>query len=108
MRLVVVLAAMAAIVTVSAKGNKNSKVDRMWRMQKKSCEENECRHLDSMTNMNCLHECISGECYGEVYASLPLEDGEVDDYRYNKYLQCIRKDYRSRSKKARESSRDEL
>ncbi|ETV87977.1 hypothetical protein H257_01373 [Aphanomyces astaci] len=90
---------------VSAKSKQHSRVDRMWRVQKKSCESNECRHLDLMTNMNCVHECISPTCFTEVYASEPLEDGEIDEYRYNKFLTCVRNDYRLR---ARRPSKDEL
>ncbi|KAF0745472.1 hypothetical protein Ae201684_000486 [Aphanomyces euteiches] len=92
----------AIAVFVSAKGNRHSRVDRVWRMQKKRCEENECREFNSMTNMNCVHQCISSTCFDKIYAAEPLEDGEVDDYRFNKYLICIRDDYRERMRKPKD------
>ncbi|ETW01119.1 hypothetical protein H310_06732 [Aphanomyces invadans] len=101
----VVWMAVGWMAIAEAKSKQHSKVDRMWRMQKKGCEMYECSHLNEWTNMNCVHECISAACYAEVYASEPLEDGEIDEYRYHKFLSCIRNDYRAR---ARQLPKEEL
>ena len=42
--------------------------------------------------MNCVYQCISELCYDEVYSTMPLEDGEIDTYRYRLFTTCVRKE----------------
>lgn len=39
---------------------------------KRDCEEVKCSHMKKDYNMNCIHDCISRECYEEIYASEPV------------------------------------
>ena len=42
-------------------------------------------HLIPEENMNCVNQCTSPHCFGEIYGEDkggPLEDGEVDYDRY--------------------------
>lgn len=52
--------------------------------------------------MNCVFQCISSVCFDAVYASDPLEDGEIDSNRERIFSKCVKKiEYeRFRQKKA--------
>ncbi|KDO25923.1 hypothetical protein SPRG_08864 [Saprolegnia parasitica CBS 223.65] len=76
-------------------------------MQKKACTDVDCSHLAPAVNMNCVNECTSPDCYALVYASEPLEDGEVDEYRAHRFTSCLRKEFLKRKPTAK-TSRDEL
>jgi hypothetical protein len=69
--------------------------DREWKVRKVSCEESECRHIVRDEAYNCINECISPSCYEKVYASSPLEDGEIDTRRNRDFIQCLRDESRS-------------
>jgi hypothetical protein len=44
---------------------------------------------------NCVNRCISSNCYGEVYAENPLEDGEIDSIRNREFTSCVRQEVRN-------------
>jgi hypothetical protein len=75
--------------------SKRSKThEKLWKTRKKNCEKINCSHLVSDEAMNCVNECTSTDCYKEVYANDPLEDGEIDNARNRQFLQCVRKEAR--------------
>lgn len=39
--------------------------------------------------MNCVNECISAQCNALIYAEEPLEDGEIDNVRDQKFRSCV-------------------
>ena len=49
--------------------------DRFWKARKRDCERDMCGHMIPEEAYNCVNECTSSVCYGEVYAGEPLEDG---------------------------------
>jgi hypothetical protein len=44
--------------------------------------------------MNCVNNCTNPTCYEEVFASEPLEDGEVDELRQQSFVTCMRRELR--------------
>ena len=43
---------------------------------------------------NCILTCMSNMCYGNIYASDPLEEGEVDIVRGRNFRSCARNELR--------------
>jgi Domain of unknown function (DUF4787) len=63
--------------------------DRVIKQKKAQCESTTCSKLIPDEAYNCVHSCMSTACYNEVYASSPLEDGEVDTHRYFLFNKCM-------------------
>lgn len=54
------------------------------------CSQTElCLNVDFEEKQNCILQCISEKCYGEIYAWNPLEEGELD-LRQNSYKGCLK------------------
>lgn len=54
------------------------------------CSQTEaCLNVDFEVKQNCILQCISEKCYGEIYAWDPLEEGELD-LRLNSYKGCLK------------------
>jgi hypothetical protein len=65
--------------------------DKIWKTTMDECKvSDECRVLHPDENMNCLNKCTSDKCYEKVYASMPLEDGEIDPERERVFRSCLR------------------
>lgn len=80
---------------VSAK-SRRQKFDRMWKTKKRECERTTCAALIPDESANCVNKCTSEECFEEVYAENPLEDGEIDQERARQFTNCMRKELRNR------------
>jgi hypothetical protein len=84
--------------------------ERAWKGKQKDCESKTCGHLFPDEAMNCVNQCTSERCYDEVFASEPLEDGEIDNQRSRSFVSCVRREARSASsqslKKTREYNRN--
>lgn len=72
--------------------------DKVWRGRKLSCERTTCKELPIDENMNCVNECVSPQCYKDIYSAMPLEDGEIDSKRIREYTTCIRNEVREQTK----------
>lgn len=68
------------------------------------CEATTCMHLPPDENMNCVNRCASQACFDTVYASEPLEDGEVDDERERTFRNCLREELRVKQQQEREKA----
>jgi hypothetical protein len=68
--------------------------DRAWKMKKTSCEEDACSHLIKDEAYNCVNNCTSADCFSQIYAETPLEDGEIDTDRNRQFISCLRKESR--------------
>ena len=44
---------------------------------------------------NCVSKCVSPSCFEKIYASNPLEDGEIDEFRKNRFLSCMNSERRT-------------
>ncbi len=73
-----------------ANNNQRSKLDRLWKNRKESCEREDCVHLIPEEAYNCVNNCTSRPCFEEVYAQNPLEDGEIDLDRNRQFTSCLR------------------
>ena len=59
-----------------------------FKAQSNKCEfKTDCADLSSADKKNCIYSCISKKCYDEIYASDPLEEGEIDQ-RFNSFKGC--------------------
>ena len=59
---------------------RNSVAENRYKNMANKCEFNtECANLSGgVQKENCVLRCISKQCYDEIYAFNPLEDGEID------------------------------
>uniref|UniRef100_A0A6S9GZX5 Uncharacterized protein n=1 Tax=Heterosigma akashiwo TaxID=2829 RepID=A0A6S9GZX5_HETAK len=88
---------------VECKNARRKKADKNFRIKKGDCERVACGHMIVDEAQNCINKCISAECYEEVYAHEPLEDGEVDASRYKRFQACYRAANKYTSKKKMQS-----
>ena len=80
--------------------NSNQKYDRMWKKTKENCERTACSHYAvKEESYNCVNKCASDACYDQIYASEPLEDGEIDMTRSRQFTNCLRKEAKASKKK---------
>ncbi|KAI0221342.1 hypothetical protein LSAT2_027307 [Lamellibrachia satsuma] len=66
---------------------KKQRNERRIRNVKLQCEEG-CQNKVGLDQLSCLRHCMSPQCYDELYAHDPLEEGEID-VRYNSFKGCI-------------------
>ena len=71
---------------------------------KNLCEQETCQHLVHEESMNCVYQCVSEECYDQVYAMAPLEPGEIDFERARSFEMCFRESYRRNLIKSRQQT----
>ena len=83
---------------VSAK-KRNHGGSRTAATRKKECEQVHCADADPddpvMPRENCVQQCLSAECYQQVYAGNELEPGEIDTKRSREFTQCVTKQARN-------------
>ena len=83
---------------VSAK-KRNNGGSRTAATRKKECEQVHCADADPddavMPRENCVQQCLSAECYQQVYAGNELEPGEIDTKRSREFTQCVTKQARN-------------
>ena len=92
------LVAATLLQSVSAK-KRNNGGSRKAATRKKECEQITCAdvHADDavMPRDNCVQQCLSAECYQQVYADNELEPGELDTKRSREFTQCVTKEARN-------------
>lgn len=86
-------------LTAYARKGSQSKRDRQWRDRKSECQKTTCSHLIPDEAYNCVNLCTSAACYEEVYASSPLEDGEVDSERQHAFTRCLRSELKEEQRR---------
>jgi hypothetical protein len=78
--------ALALLLAVSASAQKRASAT-FWSEQQK-CERSVCRQSED-ERKNCVAKCISPACFEENLGDDPLEDGQVDDARYQRFSTCV-------------------
>lgn len=58
-------------------------------------ERPECALLIPEESLNCVNQCISPACFESIFAANPLEDGEVDFQRADKFEACAHEELRT-------------
>ena len=61
-----------------------------------------CGSLIPEESMNCIHECLSESCFKQIYGSMPLEDGEIDLERAERFEECLRLETKDMIREARQ------
>jgi Domain of unknown function (DUF4787) len=61
------------------------------------CQAKTCSSLIPEEGLNCVLACVSPACYGIVYGSNALEDGEVDFTRAAEFESCLKDELRTLS-----------
>ena len=75
----------------SARRRRKRAAEKRYRKAKEDCTINKCGAFPPEENMNCIFQCISSVCFDAVYASDPLEDGEIDSKRERIFSKCVKK-----------------
>ena len=77
------------------------KVERQIKQRKDNCETFSCKQYQNVKDegMNCVYACVSQSCYNEIYATEPLEDGEIDSFRAAKYVKCTHSELQTETNK---------
>ena len=55
-----------------------------------TCSNTVCPRWFPEERMNCVAICVSPNCYQQIYAMSPLEDGEIDLQRLRQFEECAR------------------
>ena len=100
---------LVVLVSPSYAKSKRAKTDSQWKARKRECERSHdlCGSLIPEEAQNCVNKCVASECYDEVYANDPLEDGEIDPERGRSFTACTRKVYRERKRKRERERRED-
>jgi hypothetical protein len=67
--------------------------DNEMRLKRMDCERTVCTGLRDETRTNCLYQCISQDCFNEVYGHDHVEEGEVDTERARAFSVCFRRTF---------------
>lgn len=68
---------------------KKPKNEKKIKLMKQQCENSDtCRDLFGVEMMSCVRQCMSADCYKELYAEDELEEGEID-VRFSSFKGCI-------------------
>jgi hypothetical protein len=60
-----------------------------------NCQAHTCSSFVPEEGLNCVLACVSPACYGVVYGTDPLEDGEVDISRASQFESCLKEELRT-------------
>lgn len=105
----VIILMLPKLVDSANRGNKRRKqTERKMSTVREACQYDSeaCAGIIVLEEaMNCIHECMSGTCYQEVYATDPLEDGEIDVGRLKGFEQCVKEELRQERIRQREIER---
>eukprot|EP00161_Ancyromonas_sigmoides_P006736 TRINITY_DN177_c2_g1_i1.p1 TRINITY_DN177_c2_g1~~TRINITY_DN177_c2_g1_i1.p1 ORF type:complete len:121 (-),score=28.64 TRINITY_DN177_c2_g1_i1:82-390(-) len=67
----------------------NSAINAAFRSAERHCLDGNCSFLGPEHAVPCVRQCVSGECYNEVYGTDPLEPGEIDTERGRLFKNCF-------------------
>lgn len=90
MRLFLLLALLVQAASMSLARKRRKEADMAWRGLKRECERSrECGGLPPGESGGCAAYCMAPQCYDAVYADSPLEPGELDARRSDKFAECL-------------------
>ncbi|KAJ1482131.1 hypothetical protein T484DRAFT_1952656 [Baffinella frigidus] len=99
-RALLLVAAFLMFVSPASAGMKHKKgssrrqtADNEMRLKRMDCERTVCAGLRDEMRTNCLYQCISQDCFNEVYAHDHVEEGEVDTERSRSFGVCFRRTF---------------
>mmetsp|Transcript_9478 Transcript_9478/g.14571 ORF Transcript_9478/g.14571 Transcript_9478/m.14571 type:complete len:134 (-) Transcript_9478:148-549(-) len=65
-------------------------LERKMKAQRLLCQREECYHLIPEESMACITACVSPACHRDIYEEHPLEPGELDFQRLEKFEACLK------------------
>merc|ERR1712183_1125683 len=74
-----------------------------WKKEQE-CQKTDCSAFHPDEAEDCLAKCVSETCYNEVYASEPLEPGEVDKKKSSDFNGCVKKESDAEKKRKAEEA----
>ncbi|CAM9230772.1 unnamed protein product [Ectocarpus sp. 4 AP-2014] len=108
MRGVSFMVTLGLLLTATTDGMSSKKKRRKGRIsvydRKRECETETCGHLVPLEAKNCVHECVSPDCYRKTYAE-PLEDGEINLQLSKNFMACAQRDMKNSMVAKRRSDR---
>ncbi|CAE8618839.1 unnamed protein product [Polarella glacialis] len=100
---VVLLLALASVCNAKpSKGKYSPSTSKVHWKKEGECARNDCKGFHNDENEDCISQCVSQVCYDEVYASEPLELGEVDRAKGIRFNTCVRRQQEDEAKKVQE------
>jgi hypothetical protein len=103
--IVLILLWLAPLVQSRPKRKRRIKIKQQIQGNRVDCEL-ECVSQIPEEAMNCIHECMSHECYTTIYGSEPLEPGEIDLTRATELDQCMQQEIKEMRQKERAERRN--
>mmetsp|Transcript_5490 Transcript_5490/g.9551 ORF Transcript_5490/g.9551 Transcript_5490/m.9551 type:complete len:134 (+) Transcript_5490:14-415(+) len=79
-------------------------IERKLAQEKLRCQQEVCPNLIHEESMDCIYHCLSPECYDQVYALSPLEEGEIDFNRSKDFEVCFKEQNRQARIKRRQQT----
>ena len=106
------VAAVAAVIPIELADAKRRKQtsnhNKYFRTKKSECLRTTCKDWNKDDD-NCAYKCISDQCYEQIYSSNPLELGEIDKAREDRFVTCVNGEGESKRRaKQREKTGSEL
>jgi len=74
---------------VEAAKKKKQGVDKIPKEKKEECLKNVCGHLGELLNERCYYQCVSKECYFEVFGPNGIEFGENTKNKELTFGNCV-------------------
>lgn len=77
------------IVDAKRKYPQRNSFNKYYKTRRQQCLRQQCRHFYNNDDENCIQECVSENCYAQIYKQDPLEIGEVDKAREDRFITCV-------------------
>uniref|UniRef100_A0A7S1VMC4 Uncharacterized protein n=1 Tax=Grammatophora oceanica TaxID=210454 RepID=A0A7S1VMC4_9STRA len=91
----------------NAGSKRRKRIDMEVKARTVFCEREDCAHIIPEEAMNCINKCVSEQCFTEIYAAIPLEDGEIDLRRAREFDKCAKYEEKEQRAAARRKQKDE-
>eukprot|EP00928_Gymnodinium_smaydae_P094740 TRINITY_DN8003_c0_g1_i1.p1 TRINITY_DN8003_c0_g1~~TRINITY_DN8003_c0_g1_i1.p1 ORF type:complete len:148 (+),score=32.08 TRINITY_DN8003_c0_g1_i1:215-658(+) len=72
-----------------------------WKKENE-CAKTACKHIHTDENDDCLAKCVSEKCHAEIYASDPLEPGEINKEKGTMFNKCVKEEGEEEAKRKAE------
>lgn len=104
--LVIVIILLLPKLVTGASNRTNKRLVRKLEELRLDCSLTSCGELLPEESIMCVSRCISPTCHDQIYAPIPLEDGEIDVLRAKEFEHCFREELRL--ERRRERSQKEM
>eukprot|EP00747_Dinoflagellata_sp_TGD_P183823 gnl/TRDRNA2_/TRDRNA2_38979_c0_seq1.p1 gnl/TRDRNA2_/TRDRNA2_38979_c0~~gnl/TRDRNA2_/TRDRNA2_38979_c0_seq1.p1 ORF type:complete len:121 (-),score=30.86 gnl/TRDRNA2_/TRDRNA2_38979_c0_seq1:81-443(-) len=98
-----------AVATCTAKPKKyGSQAGKTYWKKESECTKTVCKHIHTDENDDCVQQCVSPACWDEIYSASPLEAGEIDRPRQQRFNACVKEegdeDWKSRAEERKQAA----